>query len=75
MPGFIASQIARINRDFILVALALALVATAIGWFGWTYVSAVVLGPRMVSACAGAHIEPSGQAPIKRIELRIGREE
>lgn len=50
MPGFIASQIARINRNYLLVALALALVVAAMGWFGWTYISAVVLGPRMVSA-------------------------
>lgn len=50
MPGFIAAQIARINRNYILVALGLAVVAGAIGWFGWTYLSAVALGPRKVSA-------------------------
>ena len=50
MPGFIASQIGRINRNYALVALVLGLVAAGIGWFGWTYISAIALGPRMVSA-------------------------
>lgn len=50
MTGFVASQIARINRNFVLIALLLALGAGAIGWLGWDNISAVVFGPRMVSA-------------------------
>lgn len=50
MPGFIASQIARINRNYLLVALALGMVVATMAYFGWSYVSAVVLGPKSVSA-------------------------
>lgn len=75
MPGFIASQIARINRNYLLVALLLAAVAGAIVYFGWTYVAGVVLGPRVVSAEElGSSRFQSDAASYKRIVTVRGSE-
>lgn len=50
MDSFVASQIARINRNLLLVALGLGAAAGLILWLGRYEVLGVVRGPRIVTA-------------------------
>ncbi len=71
MPGFIASQIGRINRNFVLVALALAVSAMVVGWLGANQISAVVLGPKPVTAeeLASAQFQSEAESFKKVVQL------
>ncbi len=71
MPDFIASQIARINRNFALVALGLAAGATVLAWVGANQISAVLQGPIPISAQEMASAEFQSHAESFKKIVRV----